>query len=344
MRFSLRRGSICPARTGSECVGCPKVAPRCPLGGRDLPCEAPRVKSLAVRIALAAVVTLLSAELFLQAAGLVARSVASRAAPLEPGSGAVTILCVGDSHTYGLPLPREQSYPAQLEVALSERHPDQTFQVVNLGIPGMNSGYAANRLERQMLQLTPRVVVVWVGINNYWNVVEETRGDGWPASGLRPVLLYSRLFRLASIAWYTRTGHQYDPEQHGGWYDGERVPTGPRKEGADAGPPAPGLAEDLARMTEVAGTLDTPIVFVTYPMRKQRPVNRVIEQAAFELDVPIIDGSRALERAMAAGHEISDLIDLSAGPHPTGLLYAFIVEALAQEIAAVVAAGELSAR
>ena len=297
------------------------------------------VKSLGARVALAFVVTLVSAELFLQAASLVAHAFASRADPAAARTAEVVrVLCVGDSHTYGLPLPRAESYPAQLEVALAERHPDRVFEVVNHGIPGMNSGFAANRLERQMLQIAPRLVVVWVGINNYWNVVEaNTDADGSPGLQLRRALLRSRLFRLASIAWYTRTGHQYAPDQHGGWYEGERVPTGPRKPGADVGPPAPGLAEDLARMAKIARALETPIVFVTYPMRKQRPVNQIIERVAFEHDVPVVDGADALERAVAAGHAIDDLIDLSAGPHPTGLLYAFIVEALVREVDHVLA-------
>ena len=74
--------------------------------------------------------------------------------------------------------------------------------------------------------------------------------------------------------------------------------------------------------------LDTPIVFVTYPMRKQRPVNLVIEKAAFDNGVPVIDGNRAFERAVSEGHAIRDLIDLSAGPHPSALLYGYIVQSL----------------
>jgi hypothetical protein len=64
-------------------------------------------------------------------------------------------------------------------------------------------------------------------------------------------------------------------------------------------------------------------------MRKQRPVNLVIEKAAFDNGVLVIDGNRAFERAIAEGHAIRDLIDLEAGPHPTALLYGYIVEALA---------------
>jgi len=302
--------------------------------GREalLPTGESALKRLALRVGLALLVALVSAELFLQAASWLAHSVGLRGS-LENAVAAagareiVTILCIGDSHTYGLPLPQAESYPAQLEVALAERHPDRVFQVVNLGIPGMNSGYAANRLERQMLQLRPQLVIVWVGINNQWNVVEA--GQGGALARVRRALLRSRLFRLVSIAWYTRASHQYDPEAHGGWYDGELPPSSRRPDGAEAPPePAPGLAEDLVRMARTARALDTPILFVTYPMRKQKPVNRVIEQAAFESDVEAVDGNRDFERAVSDGHAIRDLIDLSAGPHPTALLYRYVVQSM----------------
>jgi lysophospholipase L1-like esterase len=266
----------------------------------------------------------LAGELFLQAASLVAGRVGSRARGTV--EGAITILCVGDSHTYGLPLPQEESYPAQLEERLRERHPGRVFQVVNLGIPGLNSAYLANRLPRQVLQLRPQLVLVWVGINNQWNLAETGEGG---ESRLRRLLLHSRLFRLASIAWYTRSGHQYDPEQHGGWFDGELPPSSRRPADDDAKRDvAPGLTEDLVRVATTMGALETPVVFINYPMRKHRPLNRVIQQAGFEQGVPVVDSLRDMERAVADGHTIASLIDTSKGPHPTGLLYGYVVESL----------------
>lgn len=285
------------------------------------------------RILLALVVAVVSAELFLQAASLVARTVSARGSLEAAAAGTgevVAILCVGDSHTYGLPLPQQHSYPSQLEAALSEHHPNRSFQVVNLGIPGTNSGYVANRLERQMLQLGARLVIVWVGINNQWNVVESRAANGRdPWLGVRKQLLRSRLYRLASIAWYTRTGHQYDMDQHGGWFEGELAPSGRRPAGARASKdPAPGLADDIQRMVETARSLDVPIAFVTYPMRTQRAVNGVIERAVFENEALLIDGNREFERAVRSGEAIRDLVDLSAGPHPTERLYGHIVESM----------------
>lgn len=285
---------------------------------------------LVSRVGLALLAGLLAAELMLQLAGLVVRATSSRASGVAADAQAITVLCVGDSHTYGLPLPVEQSYPAQLERALALRHPGRRFQVVNLGIPGLNSAYAANRLERQMLQLDPALVIVWVGINNQWNVAET---EVWQAEGpdrwqsLRRVLMRSKLFRLASIAWFTQSGHQYDPEQRGGWFEGEIAPSA-RAAGAapsDIRTP-PGLAFDLARMLDTTRSLGVPIFFVSYPLPKQEPVNRAIRLAGEQLGVPVVESARARERAQADGHTIDELIDLSAGPHPSGLLYRYVVE------------------
>ena len=133
-------------------------------------------------VVVALVGSLVAMELVLQAGALVVGALAGQRAITE-GEGAV-ILCVGDSHTFGLPLPEEESYPSQLQGALDERHGAGTFRVVNLGIPSVNSDFVLNRLERQIVQLDPVVVIVWVGINNLWNAVEldmrhEGAGETW---------------------------------------------------------------------------------------------------------------------------------------------------------------------
>jgi hypothetical protein len=149
--------------------------------------------------------------------------------------------------------------------------------VVNLGIPGLNSTFVANRLERQIFQLRPGLVIVWVGINNLWNAVERQAGSATddPLRWRRP-LMRSRLFRLASIAWFNATGHQYDAEGRGGWYEGELPPSGRVADGVEMPDPAPGLARDLTRMVELTRSVDTPILFVAYPMAGQRAISRVI--------------------------------------------------------------------
>jgi hypothetical protein len=74
-----------------------------------------------------------------------ALSVGPRAlAPVAEG-GQRTILCLGDSHTYGVLYTAEQSYPGHLQALLDLRAPSR-YRVLNLGLPGMNSAEIAARL------------------------------------------------------------------------------------------------------------------------------------------------------------------------------------------------------
>ena len=247
--------------------------------------------------------------------------------------GAIRILCVGDSHTFGLPLPEEESYPAQLGEALARRHPGIEIEVINLGIPSLNSAFVANRLEEQMHQIQPQLVIVWVGINNLWNVVEMGSllpGDPWWS--VREVLHASRLFRLASIVWFNAQGHQYDPTQRGGWWEGEVMPSGRLPKGAPRVNPRPGLLRDFGRMAKLARALDTPILFVAYPFPGQRSISRLILEAGARSGVGVIETAPAMARARAAGYSRADLIDERSGPHPSGVLYGYVVEAMLPDV------------
>jgi hypothetical protein len=279
--------------------------------------------------------SLLAAELALQIAAAVAARWAVRETSQVSGPETITVLSVGDSHTFGFPLPPEDSYPAQLEAGLAARHPEHDFRVINLGRPGLNSTFVANRLERQMFQLRPHLVIVWVGINNMWSAPEtlsQADADAWRS--LREALLDLRLFRLASIAWFSQTGHQYDPEGRGGGFDGERPPSGQFEDGRAIVDPWGRLGPDLEHMIELAHRLDTPIVLVTYPLDGAAAINRTIRQAAGQGGAAVIDTRRALVRAAAAGHRRPELIDERAGPHPTRLLYGYVVEDLLPEVEA----------
>jgi lysophospholipase L1-like esterase len=294
--------------------------------------RAPSVPSKRRRLLLFAVVivaTLISAEASLQLASVIARQLVSRSGSSGTANDQMTILCVGDSHTYGLPLPEEDSYPAQLEVALHARHPERRFEIVNLGIPGLNSAFVANRLERQLHQLRPDLVIVWVGINNLWNVVERGADDSRdPWLPVRAALMNVKLFRLTSIAWFNATGHQYDPELRGGWHAAETSPSGRLPAGIKIADPAPGLAHDLRRIAKLTSSLGTPVLFVTYPMKASEGINRVIERAGGRLGVGVIDSQAQLQQAIGDGHGRLELIDYRSGPHPTRLLYAYVVEAM----------------
>lgn len=79
------------------------------------------------------------------------------------------IVCLGDSLTRGYGATAGNSYPEQLARILGE-------PVVNAGIDGNTSGDALERLERDVLSYSPRLVIVLLGGNDFLQQIprEET--------------------------------------------------------------------------------------------------------------------------------------------------------------------------
>ena len=82
--------------------------------------------------------------------------------PREPGetAGDRVILMLGDSHTYGVGVRYEDSYPARLEAELEARDPDARVAVINGGIGGSDTQIAFSQLERLYPLYKPEVVVL----------------------------------------------------------------------------------------------------------------------------------------------------------------------------------------
>lgn len=290
------------------------------------------------------VLFLVTIEIALQIAGFAGRALLS-SDPSEPGNdGEIVILTVGDSHTFGVAVDPEDSYPSQLQEAVSQRFPSESFRVINLGIPGINSAFVANRLERQILQVRPTMVIVWVGINNLWNLLEtESRGDADLATAIRRTLLRSKLFRIAAVSWHARTLENAPARLNGSWGsvaeegggtsewfwkfgDEEVRPVAAKDELADSDV-AGGLEFDHDRIVSMARALGTPVLFINYPFT-HRGIRETIAASSGRLGVPIVDSHQSMERAIADGHDPGKLIVMAAGPHPTGLLYRYVVEDL----------------
>lgn len=88
--------------------------------------------------------------------------------------GDFNILCFGDSFTYGLGAPREDSYPRQLERILNNTYPQRHIKVINLGIPGYNSSQCLRYLKEKFDFYNPKIVLVMSGMNNCWSFAESS--------------------------------------------------------------------------------------------------------------------------------------------------------------------------
>ena len=147
--------------------------------------------------------TLLAFEGFFRLAGL-AMDLAGRG----PSGGArFTVLCEGDSFTYGI---GGQDYPFQLEGVLNERAGKRLFRVVNKGVPGLSTALLADTLESHILESRPAVVIVLAGENNSWNSIRLRAGAARlpMAAAFESVLLRSRVYKfmkVLSIGWRHNT-------------------------------------------------------------------------------------------------------------------------------------------
>lgn len=130
-------------------------------------------------------------EAALQLAGsLVQASMSRNLESPDPGAP-LTVLCVGDSNTYGLHLPQIYAYPALLARAL-DGHFDRPVTVVNRGVPGQGSFQVAAALPSDLGAIEPDLVLMLAGINDAWNQ------DG-REHGLAAWLGKLRLVRLARV-------------------------------------------------------------------------------------------------------------------------------------------------
>ena len=128
--------------------------------------------------------------------GLESRLVAAQPKP----DGEFRIICVGDSNTYGAGVRRDEAYPARLKAILNHGSSRDSIEVINLGVPGTNSAQLANRLAEYVDVYEPDLVIVLIGVNDFWNPAEmEFRADRSWSQLLHAGLMRSRLYRLVFL-------------------------------------------------------------------------------------------------------------------------------------------------
>jgi acyl-CoA thioesterase I len=77
-----------------------------------------------------------------------------------------TIICFGDSLTYGTGAGEGMDYPSQLSKLIAK-------PVLNMGVPGDTTARALQRLERDVLAKSPDVVLITLGGNDLKNGVAK---------------------------------------------------------------------------------------------------------------------------------------------------------------------------
>ena len=88
--------------------------------------------------------------------------------------GAVRIVALGDSNTFGLYLRADQAYPMLFEKQWNAHHPEKLVEVINLGFPGTNSSRLVKSLPDVISMFAPDIITVMVGVNDFWMAPVDT--------------------------------------------------------------------------------------------------------------------------------------------------------------------------
>jgi GDSL-like Lipase/Acylhydrolase family len=265
----------------------------------------------------------------------------------RPPPGTTVVLCVGDSHTRGLPDP--DNYPVQLQRLLDERAPGR-YRVVNLGVPGLTTAQLRARLTRWLAYYRPSATIVWGGVDNGW------RQDETPWRPRAIARLGSRSRAVQFLRLVVLTGGLRFPRLetagfeaadwrgvHAVWrveFAGERdqIETVPR----DALPPDEVEATtraDVRAIVESTRDAGGRAYAITYafPGGYFQNANRAVRAVAGELGFPIVDTAAVVARVHkeTPGEPLFD-----ATVHPRPILYRGVADAV---YAALVADGAVAA-
>jgi acyl-CoA thioesterase-1 len=86
----------------------------------------------------------------------------------NPRPAGESIICFGDSLTYGTGASQGMDYPTQLSRLIGR-------PVINAGIPGDTTATALSRLDRDVLDRSPRIVLITLGGNDLKNRQDRDR-------------------------------------------------------------------------------------------------------------------------------------------------------------------------
>ncbi len=275
--------------------------------------------------------------------GDVAQVLASRQRNVAPDAS--SILCVGDSYTFGLYYRVEEAYPARLEQLLCAGDPADgdgraRWFVENGGMPAQNLAQVAARLPEQLARLRPKAVVVLGGFNDRWNFAEP--GDPGIASRLFSSLVVVKLARLV----FASGGGEVRQESHVRIQENSAEQI--RISGAD-GPTSVEIKkngerlDDDTQVARVTARLEQIVAQVraagalpllcSYPSQERtfEPPSRAAEAVAARLHVPFVDLRRAFALQLEQ-HRYDELL-IPGDRHPTDRGYWRMAVLVAQALA-----------
>ncbi len=226
---------------------------------------------------------------------------------------------MGDSHTWGGGVEREEAYPAQLQMFLDEREPE-AYSVINLGLPGLSTTQLRRRVPDWLSRYQPDVMIIWAGVNNAWNTAELEESPSTLRVWLDRQLIRTRLYRLVRVRIHDRTLERYDPESRSDrvWHievdkklapqpdatytvkhEGITETIAHSTDGAqDASRVIPRAVTDFRAIMAYTQAANVRVIFISYPINRGsiELANLAAWRISTEYDSPIVDTSVSVDR------------------------------------------------
>ena len=263
-------------------------------------------------------------------------------------SGALRVLSVGDSNTYGLHLPdRNQAYPMVLQQLWRKRFPGRPIEVINAGVPGTNSSKLRNQFPALLQTFHPDVVTVMIGVNDFWTEPEPIRPVNVEQSE-EPFSLwhYSRLYRLLYMIVRATQQPQvevkfanpegYRPNRGTVHYGEKAFDLGwTRKASGGVTGWQQQHTENCEALVQEARAAGVPLVFLTYSSRSRAygVASDLVRKAAAVTGAPLVDLQPVFQPLCPQG----DCRDLyyPSDHHPNAKGHRLIAAALLERLADV---------
>jgi lysophospholipase L1-like esterase len=132
--------------------------------------------------------------------------------------GVFRIVAAGDSVTMGAGVVSEDTYAAGLERTLAELGPEHRFEVLNIGLGGLNGRQVMARLQQLGLPYDPDLVVYGYTLNDiegrYYRQTREFSLDDWMPFADSPLYLLRvlgpRWLSFRELVWRPRGSYIYE--------------------------------------------------------------------------------------------------------------------------------------
>lgn len=259
------------------------------------------------------------------------------------------ILCIGDSSTYGVGASdvNKFSYPSQLQKILNEKVPNRKFDVVNLGIPGINSSQVLNRFRNYLSKYNPDLVIVMIGINDPWNLEESNILKFYNENIFKKMYLSMELFlnrlRLYQFFKLVLISNKFKSPQYISFPEQElKLPDyndESRSKSFNLSVRDPmkasalytAIDNNITALKFIADDNRVNIIFMKYHNGGWGSPEKVIHQTYAKLNIPVVDNVTIFQKAKKLGLNVRG----NDGWHPSDLGYLLIAKNIFNKMVAL---------